>query len=454
MAKVILAGGPSFALFNPSLHVSLGLLYLGAALRKAGHDVKIVDCHKFCAVDEATGKLAVQKEKLEACDVLGISCVTPNAEFAGQLAAAWPAKVKVAGGPHVTYILEGPHAKFKHRNYFRGFDFLMSGECEETFVQFCDYFSKGMLSMPIPGLARFKKDGTVDWNPSGALPDVTKMPLPAYDLWEGNYSKGALAVQSVSGKSVDAAERTTGSLFTARGCPYGCFFCADARTKMREESIDQIEAEVKALAEMGVTALRVWDDTITIKEKRCKEMANIFHYYGMLWRGWSRVNLMNPGLFRYLAERGCTEMGFGVEHGSARMLKAMNKGTTPEANEKGIKICQDSGIVARAYLLIGFPGETWESIEEMRLWLDNARPDAASLHMFQPYPGSQVWATPERFGIELPENAFSQMWELNDDDPKTLVLDLPTMTKAELFQARTELHEWIVDNISLRLANR
>ena len=280
------------------------------------------------------------------------------------------------------------------------------------------------------------------------------MPLPAYDLWDGNYSKGALAVQSIFGKSVDAAERTTGSLFTARGCPYGCYFCADARTKLREESLEQIEAEVKALAEMGVTALRVWDDTITIKEKRCRDMADIFHNYGMLWRGWSRVNLMNAGLFRYLAERGCTEMGFGVEHGSPRMLKAMNKGTTPEANEKGIKICQDSGIVARAYLLIGFPGETWESIEEMKSWLGNARPDAASLHMFQPYPGSQVWGTPERFEIALPENAFSQMWELNDDDPKTLVLDLPTMSKEELFQARTELHEWIVENISLRLANR
>ena len=72
MAKVILAGGPSFALFNPSLHVSLGLLYLGAALRKAGHDVKIVDCHKFCTVSESTGKLVVQKERLEACDILGV----------------------------------------------------------------------------------------------------------------------------------------------------------------------------------------------------------------------------------------------------------------------------------------------------------------------------------------------------------------------------------------------
>jgi len=162
MAKVILAGGPSFALFNPSLHVSLGLLYLGASLRRAGHDVKIVDCHRYTFVDESTGKLIVMKELLEPCDVLGVSCVTPNAEFGGQLAAAWPAKVKVAGGPHVTYILEGPHAEFKHRNYFPGFDYLMSGECEQTFVQFCGYFSKGMLSMPIPGLARFRKDGSID----------------------------------------------------------------------------------------------------------------------------------------------------------------------------------------------------------------------------------------------------------------------------------------------------
>ncbi len=60
MAKIILTGGPSFALFNPSLHVSLGLLYLGAALREAGHDVKIVDCHKLTAWDEERQKLTMQ----------------------------------------------------------------------------------------------------------------------------------------------------------------------------------------------------------------------------------------------------------------------------------------------------------------------------------------------------------------------------------------------------------
>jgi radical SAM superfamily enzyme YgiQ (UPF0313 family) len=805
MAKVILTGGPSFALFTPSLHVSLGLLYLGAALREAGHEVKIVDCHKLTAWDNERGKLIVLKELLEPCDILGVSCVTPNAEFGGQLAATWPAKVKVAGGPHVTYILHGPHKQFKHKKFFQGFDYLMAGECEDSFVQFCNDWEQGKI-LNVPGFGWFDLDGTIHYNPQPPLPDVLKMPLPAYDLWDGEWGKGGLLVNSQHGKSVDATERTIGSLWTARGCivagtlvtlhdgtalpveaikvgdlvrgfntdssecvsapvqavwerdatdvwelklengtvlqitgehpvwspygweeikdvcegmdmlstmsdrvsgiqdqegnvlfcgmlqslygntrqqtdetngeendeggtvqvlgasscsyqkgseafigmqerrlesnetsgsskksfrnnqeeiqqnnvegfdqemekrfnddavgtisrnrdhakqargkigsyitsissrlslrwrwtvldravyiwhktksgfcrfkeeksyfgtwrtlaqrqekrqgrterlqeiwvedfysvdspfenlqqvpsnttaygvwtkvvkktfvgkakvynitvhpvhnyfangvlvhncPYGCYFCADARTKLREETPAQVEAEVKWLANHGINSLRIWDDVLTIKAKRCMELVDIFHDYGMLWRGWSRVNLMDPKLFEYMAVRGCTEMGFGVEHGSPRMLKAMNKGTTPEANTIGIKICQDAGIVARAYLLIGFPGETWESIDEMQKWLETAKPDAASLHMFQPYPGSQVWITPERFGIkELPIDAFSKMWELNDDDPSTLILDLDTMTKQELFTARTQLGTWIKDNISMRPANR
>lgn len=452
MAKVILAGGPSFALFNPSLHASLGLLYLAASLREAGHDVKIIDCHKISTFDAEANKLRVDPAQMEPCDILGVSIVTPNAEFGGQLAALWPAKIKVAGGPHVTYIAEGPHAQFKQKKYFEGFDFLMCGECEESFVWFCNAFDKGEDLTRIPGVAWFNAFG-MQHVTSPPLPDVTKMPCPAYDLW-GNYAKGGLQVASIRGISIDASERTIGSLWTARGCPYGCSFCADARTKLREETFKQIEAEVKALAEIGVTALRVWDDVLTIKAKRCRELAALFHDYGMLWRGWSRVNLFDPELFRDMARLGCTELGFGVEHGSARMLKAMNKGTTPEANTRGIHACQDAGISARAYLLIGFPGETWESIYEMQSWLDDCRPDAASLHMFQPYPGCEVWNTPQKFGVTIPTESFSKMWELCDDDPSTTVLNLPTMSTTELFEARTMLHSWITENISVRLATR
>jgi|SRR5580765_6964575 len=452
MAKVILAGGPSFSLTDPSLHVSLGLLYLAGTLREAGHDVKIVDCHRLTSWDADRHELIVHEDKLEPCDVLGLSAVTPNIDAASQLAKVWPAKYKVVGGPHVTYILDGPHDRFKTRKYFQGFDYMMVGECERTLVDFCNSADTGKIDHNIQGLCFFIEN--LLWkNPAPPFPEVDTLPPPAYDLWEGAFHKGGLLVKTFGGKAIDKAERTVGSLFTARGCPYGCYFCADARTKLREETFDQIEHEVKTLASLGVTSLRIWDDTITIKEKRCRQLADLFYDYGMIWKGWSRVNLTNPELFRYLASKGCTEMGFGVEHGSARMLKAMNKGTTPEANELGIKLCQDAGVLARSYLIIGFPGETHESIEEMQQWLDNVRPNAASLHIFQPYPGSDVWKYPDKFSVTLPEDAFSKMWEFDDNNPSTFVLDLPTMTRQELFEERQRLLAWITSTISLRAVN-
>jgi radical SAM superfamily enzyme YgiQ (UPF0313 family) len=160
----------------------------------------------------------------------------------------------------------------------------------------------------------------------------------------------------------------------------------------------------------------------------------------MKWRACTRVNLKNPKLFEYMAARGCTELAFGIEHGSARMLKLMNKGTTPEANEIGLKIAQDAGIIGRAYLMIGFPGENEESIAELEEWVLRVKPDAVILSLFQPFPGSDVWNHPERYGVELPDGAFDKFWQLGgDNDPEMMVLKLPTISKAALFYHKQRL---------------
>src|SRR6266436_4210810 len=152
MAKVILSESPSYALTNPSMHVALSTLYLAGSLRQAGHEVKVVDCHRVTSWDRENKKLIVHQELLEECDILGISCLTPNYMWGSQLAAAWPAKIKVAGGYHVSEIIHSRHAQFKHRKYFQGFDFLMHGECEVVFTQFCDSALEH-IDFSIPGLA-------------------------------------------------------------------------------------------------------------------------------------------------------------------------------------------------------------------------------------------------------------------------------------------------------------
>ena len=439
--KIFLLDSPSWPLFDPRMHTHLGLMYLAGSLRAAGFtDVMVKDCHQVTSPDPSNRNgLIIHQDKLEPCDVLGLSATTANVHWGQQLAKAWPAKVKVLGGTHVTHIFHGPHGKFKQKKYFEGFDYLMVGEAEEAFVDFCRAVDSGRepVAAHVPNLRRF---GPLGCEATGerAQPDVTQLFGPAFDLWEAGFRKGALA--GPTARASKASEMMTASLDTARGCPYACTFCADARTKLREETLAQIEAEVKQLAELGVQAIRVQDDTYTIKAERAKAIADILHAYGMVWRGTTRVNLVDSSLFRYLASKGCTELGFGIEHGSAKMLKLMAKGTTPQKNEIGVKQAQDAGIIPRSFLMIGFPGETEETIAELEEWVLRVRPGAVTMSLFTPYPGSDVWNNPVKYGVAIPDNAFDRFWQLgNDNDPNSLVLDLPTISKERLFYHRQRL---------------
>lgn len=444
MAKVLLLDSPSWRLFNPRMHCHLGILYLAGSLRAAGHDVKVLDCHQVTSWDGSN--LILHKEKMEPCDILGISATTANVNWGIEMAEAWPASIKVLGGTHVSHIVEGPHWKFKQKKYFPVFDYLMHGECEEAFVTFCDHWDqhpdKHFFRLhidEIPGIVWFDVFG-MKMNPAPKQPDVTKLPPPAFDLWESGFAKGALSSPSAKRHEFNGNELMTASLYTARGCPYGCKFCADARTKLREETLEQIEGQVRQLATLGVNAIRIQDDTFTIREERCKAIADILQKYNMRWRATTRVNLKNASLFTYMSTAGCTELGFGIEHGSRLMLKLMEKGTTPEANELGVKMCQSAGMFARAFLMIGFPGETEESIQELEEWVLRVKPDAVTLSLFQPFPGSDVWNHPEKYGVEIPDGAFDKFWQLGgDNDPGMLILKLPTMLGDRLFYHRQRL---------------
>ena len=436
----------------------LGILYLAGSLRAAGHDVKVLDCHKVTSWGGQN--LILHKEKMEECDVLGISATTANVNWGLEMVRPWPAKVKVLGGPHVNHIVEGSHEKFKQAKFFQGVDYLMFGECEEAFVEFCNCFDRFAKQMPdldvagctYTGIGEFGKvpgvidladfDGFRNHAPRPRTPDVTRLPGPAFDLWRDGFAAGALSSPSARRKEYNANDLMTASLYTARGCPYGCKFCADARTTLREEDISQIERQLAQLRDLGVGAVRIQDDTFTIREQRCRAISDVLSRYGFRWRATTRVNLRNPSLFEYMATNGCTELGFGIEHGSRGMLKAMEKGTTPEANELGIKMCQDAGMFARAFLMIGFPGETEETIQEMEEWVLRVKPDAVTLSLFQPFPGSDVWNHPERYGVEIPDSAFDCFWQLGgDDDPGMLILKLPTISRERLFYHRRRLVE-------------
>jgi radical SAM superfamily enzyme YgiQ (UPF0313 family) len=447
MAKVILLDSPSWALFDPKMHLHMGLLYVAAAARAAGHDVQVFDCHDITSLDREKQELIVHTEKMEPCDILGVSTTTANVVWGSRMVRDWPAKIKILGGPHVTHIFNGPHEKFKTKKYFQEWDFLMHGEAEEAFAEFCNRFDSGGNLKTVPGIIYFNEFGT-QINPEPHPPDVTKLPTPAYDLWKQGFSAGLISSSSAKRKEFNGNLMKSGGFYTARGCPYGCHFCADARTKLREETLEQTEKQIATMHELGIRAVQGRDDTFTIKADRCRAIADMLERYNMAWRACTRVNLRDQKLFDYFAKKGCVELGFGIEHGSARMLKLMNKGTTPEANEAGIKMAQNAGIFARAFLMIGFPGETEESIEELEEWVLRVKPDSLTFSLFQPFPGSDVWNHPERYGVTLPDRGFDKFWQLGgDDDPEMPVLTFDSISRERLFYHKRRLAKIFTEEI-------
>lgn len=460
MAKVCLIDSPSWILFSPRTFLHLGVLYLGAALRKAGHEVRVMDVHDLTSWDAENHKLIVTQELLPECDVLGVSATTANVHWGKEIAALWPAKYKVLGGSHATYIIKGPHERFKKAEAFKPFDFLLIEEAEESFVHFCNVVTKGRdpkkeLIPPIADLCWFDSAGNLHRNQHQGLPDVSTLDGPAFDLWEGGFSTNAMNVVSAQGSFTMGKEAMAASLYTARGCPYGCAFCADARTKVREESLEQITKQVKQLSDMGVTGVRLQDDVFSLKADRCRDICDILHDHGIIGRANTRVNLSDPGLFKYMASKGITELGFGVESGSKKILDLMQKGTTPEKNTIGVKMAMDAGIAAKSFIMLGYVGEDEATIKESADWVLKTRPTMASLALFQPFPGSAVFNNSDKYGITIPDDAFDRFWQQGlDDDPRALVLDLPTISKPDLMKARKDFAQMLDREIGHRDRSR
>jgi radical SAM superfamily enzyme YgiQ (UPF0313 family) len=101
---------------------------------------------------------------------------------------------------------------------------------------------------------------------------------------------------------------------------------------------------------------------------------------------------------------GVTEVGIGVESGSDKILRKNLKGTSREGNLRAFKLLRSHGIRAKAFLIVGLPGESEQTINETIEWIDIAQPDDLDISVFQPLPGSPIFNEPNKWGIEFVYN--------------------------------------------------
>jgi p-methyltransferase len=139
----------------------------------------------------------------------------------------------------------------------------------------------------------------------------------------------------------------------------------------------------------GVRRVYFTDDNLFPGPKRAKEMlrALISAKLGLRWRGLIRASIIDDEVAALMAESGCTEVLLGIESGDAGMLKRMKKLITPAKILQGLETLTRHGISTKSTFIVGFPGETDESLANT-VSLLNAYPtggEAIHRYMFFTY---------------------------------------------------------------------
>lgn len=240
------------------------------------------------------------------------------------------------------------------------------------------------------------------------------------------------------------------SILTSRGCPYNCNFCNSFLMKryksVRFRTAEDVANEIIFLSKKyNVLDFRIQDDIFSINKKRLEKLASILEPYSFTFRCFARIDNMDDETLKCFKKMGVFHLSFGVESGSNKMLKLMNKGISSEQIVNSIALAKKYGMKCRVYLIAGYPGETEETIDETIKIIREVKPDDVSVYPLIPYPGTLLYEHPEQFNITYINSDFSKYYQIFGNKESGYVFETKDMDIAKLKSFRNRLVDGILD---------
>jgi anaerobic magnesium-protoporphyrin IX monomethyl ester cyclase len=419
-SKVALVNSPHLeGAYHHPLLPSLGLTYLAAVLEQDGHEVKIIDCPP-CNYSHENLKTELAAF---APDLIGIASQTPTIPSAFQ-----SARVAKEACPDSKVIMGGPHATFADKQILteeKAVDIVVRGEGEFTLLELAQTAADEKNLHNIAGLT-YKNNGQIVETPNRPfIEDLDALPRPAYKYLPMDkyriYGKIFLPIM------------------TSRGCPFQCSFCVASQmfgAKFRARSPKNVVDELEWLKnEYGAQGISFNDDTLTLDKKRimdiCDEM--IARKINLPWGCQTRVDTVSPEVLAKMRQAGCNEVSFGVESGCQKILDAVHKKFELSQAEKAIKWAKKEGLFVAVSTIIGYPGETKESMQQTSELMRRIEPDDAWICIATPYPGTELRALIEKTGWKM-TNDWTKYNTMNP------IFEIPNLPSEEYTKMRNDFY--------------
>lgn len=329
----------------------LGLLYIAAFLRKEMPSavIKVIDWPgRGLSAADFEKELAAFKPDLAGITVY-TGAFTSAMKVSSVIKKICPGCFTAAGGHHAT-------ARPGQCLEKGSFDAVVSGEGERVFFELAARLEKG-APLAVPGLT-LKKISAPAGEKYPPL-DLDSLPMPARDLLDLKLYRPAV---------FGYKRAPVTSMVTSRGCPFSCKFCSKSvfGSAYRAQSPEKTLEEILHLAEnYGIREISFQDDTFTFDRKRVMDLCALLLSRGpdLTWSCMTRVDLVDEELLKKMKESGCVSIAFGIDGASDGACGLMNKGFGAEKARSAVAAARKAGIETRGYYVLGYPGETMESME-------------------------------------------------------------------------------------------
>ena len=348
--------------------VPIGVYYVGAMLRENHYDVEILNWY---AIDKTPEKI---KETLieKSADVIGFPILHANRWGGIEIA-----RIAKQVNPEVKIVFGGIGATLLWDHFLKHFkeiDFVVIGEGEYSFLNLikCIETEDFENLKNIRGIAFRRGTEYIKTSPSELIQDLDELPNPA------KYFE----YQHVS---------------STRGCPENCAFCGSPQfwgRNVRFHSAEYFVEQLELLYNKGITFFYFSDDTFTIRNTLVKEICKqiMGRALKIVWIAISNVKFVNEDILSWMRKAGCTQISYGVESGSNRIRRLLNKNITTRQIHKAFALTRKYGIVPRAYFIYGSPGESWDTIQQTVDLIKQIKPLSVIFYILDIFPGTALYS--------------------------------------------------------------
>jgi radical SAM superfamily enzyme YgiQ (UPF0313 family) len=386
--RVLLITPPSSFLLDERVFMSLGILKIAAVLEQAGHSVELLD------LSGIENYLDVVDEHIRrtCAEAVAVTVTTPQLPTASAVAerikSIRPDLKIILGGPHVTLVSAAVKLEVKtgrrgraHRALAKleeSFDVLVAGDGELAVFE--------ALTDGAPKLV----DGDDHRGPlfmDNAAYESS--PFPARHLVDVNSYN-----YSIEG------HRAT-SLIAQLGCPFACGFCGGRNSKalrmIRTRTTESVIKEMEMLhREYGFTGFMLYDDELNVNKGMVELMNAISDLQSRLGtefrlRGFVKSELFNDEQAASMYRAGFRWILCGFEAASPKILENINKRATLDDNTKVMEVSDRHGLKVKALMSVGHPGESEQTILDVRDWLLKVKPADFDCTVISCFPGTPYY---------------------------------------------------------------